>query len=322
MALAALALIPLALASGVAPVDWIAVDAGACSGTDVDFSDARHGFATCAFGDAMTTDDGGLSWSVFPTGLQQSLLFAHAQSSTDLYAARLGFYRSSDAGANWEEIGGLSGNGGSVFDVHFGDAGHLVAIQGGVLRYSDDQGASWEVGYPGKFGVFFDELHFPSPLVGYASGGNTTELGSVGNVLRTDDGGVGWTLLSFPHGEITAADFDGDDHGVVATLQAALYETSDGGANWQPLAALPDEAILLDLAMRDATHWIGVSIQGCLYETRDAGQAWTTGYCDPGGRALAALTLDGAAAVAVGNDGLALYEKRIFRDGFDAAGVR
>ena len=317
MAPAALFLIPLAFTAGVAPVDWIAIEAGTCNGTDVDFSDARHGFATCAFSDAMTTDDGGLSWTVFPTGLQQSLLFAHAQSPTDLYAARLGLYHSIDGGSNWEEIGGLGANGGSVFDVHFGDNGHLVAIQGGVLRYSDDMGASWEVGYPGKFGVYFDELHFPTPLVGYASGGNTTELGSVGSVLRTDDGGYNWTLLAFPHGEITAADFDTDAHGVVATLQGAAYETGDGGATWQPLASLPDAAILLDLAMRDATHWIGVSIQGCLYETHDAGQGWQTGYCDPDTRALAALTLDGAAAVAVGNDGLALYENRIFRDGLE-----
>jgi photosystem II stability/assembly factor-like uncharacterized protein len=319
MTLAALSLIPLAFAAGVPPVDWIAVDAGTCSGTDVDFSDARHGFATCAFSDAMTTDDGGLSWTVFPTGLQQSLLFAHAQSPTSLYAARLGLYRSIDGGSNWEEIGGLSANGGSVFDVHFGDDGHLVAIQGGVLRYSDDQGASWEVGYPGKFGVFFDELHFPSPLVGYAIGGNTSEQGSIGSVLRSVDGGVGWTLLAFPHGEITAGDFDADDHGVVATLQGAVYETGDGGASWQPLAALPDAAILLDLAMRDAAHWIGVSIQGCLYETHDAGQSWQAGYCDPAERALAALTLDGGAPVAVGNDGLALYENRIFRDGFEGS---
>lgn len=321
MTLTALSLIPLAFAAGVAPADWIVVDAGTCSGTDVAFSDALHGFATCSFSDAMTTDDGGLSWTVFPTGLQQSLLFAHAQSPTDLYAARRGLYRSSDAGANWEEIGGLSGNGGSVFDVHFGDAGHLVAIQGGVLRYSDDAGASWEVGYPGKFGVYFDELHFPTPQVGYASGGNTSEQGSIGSVLRTDDGGITWTLGSFPHGEITAADFDGVEHGVVATLQAALYETGDGGATWQPLGELPDAAILLDLAMRDAAHWIGVSIQGCLYETRNAGQDWVAGYCDPDGRALAALTLDGGAAVAVGNDGLALYENRIFVDGFEEAAV-
>ena len=38
MALTALSLIPLAFAAGVPPVDWIAVDAGTCSGTDVDFS--------------------------------------------------------------------------------------------------------------------------------------------------------------------------------------------------------------------------------------------------------------------------------------------
>ena len=56
--------------------DWIAAsESSSCDLTDIDFSDRLHGFATCAFGNAMTTDDGGLSWTVFGTDLQQSLLF-------------------------------------------------------------------------------------------------------------------------------------------------------------------------------------------------------------------------------------------------------
>lgn len=298
--------------------DWLlATESGACDMTDVDFSDRMHGFATCAFGDAMTTDDGGLSWTVFGTDLQQSLLFAHAASTEELYAARLGFYHSPDRDETWEELGGLSENFGSVFDVHFGDAGHFVAIQGGMLLYTDDGGTQWHTAYPGKFGVYFDELHFPSASIGYASGGNTTEQGSVGSVLRTEDGGESWNLLTFTNGEITAADFFDDSHGVVATLDAQLYSTADSGDSWQPVGAVPDGGILLDLAHRDANHWYGVSIQGCLYETRNAGASWETGYCDPVGNALAAITVTAGPAVAGGNGGLALYENRVLENGFD-----
>jgi len=310
----------LMLTLGAAPTntDWLpATESSVCDMTDVDFSDRLHGFATCSFGDAMTTDDGGLSWTVFGTDLQQSLLFAHAASTDELYAARLGFYHSSDRGETWEELGGLSDNFGSVFDVHFGDAGHLVAIQGGALLYSDDGGVSWETGYAGDFGVYFDELHFPSASIGYASGGSTSEQGSVGSISRTEDAGQSWTLLSFTHGEITAADFVDDDHGMVATLGAELYSTADGGGTWQPVGVVPDGGILLDLAHRDANHWYGVSIQGCLYETFDAGISWETGYCDPSGNALAAITVTEGPAIAGGNSGLALYENRILRTGFD-----
>jgi photosystem II stability/assembly factor-like uncharacterized protein len=312
-------LLMTALGAASAPPnsDWLlAHESRSCDLTDVDFSDRLHGFATCAFGDAMTTEDGGLTWTVFGTDLQQSLLFAHAASPQELYAARLGFYHSIDGGQHWEELGGLSANFGSVFDVSFGAAGHFVAIQGGTLLYTDNGGINWETGYPGDANVFFDELHFPSAQIGYASGGITTKQGSSGNVLRTDDAGVTWHLLSFTHGEITAADFFDDSHGVVATWGHELYSTSDSGASWQPIGAIP-EAILLDIAHRDENHWYAVSFEGCLYETHDAGAHWETGYCDPSGNALAAITLAGGPAVAGGNSGLVLFENKILRDGFD-----
>lgn len=298
--------------------NWIpASESSSCDLTDIDFSDRMHGFATCAFDTAMTTDDGGLSWTAFGTNLQQSLLFAHAASTDELYAGRLGFYHSTNRGQTWEELGGLSNNFGSVFDVYFGDAGHLVAIQGGTLLTSDDGGAQWDPRYPETAGVYFDELHFPSASIGFASGGITTGLGSSGSILRTIDAGQHWDLLSFTHGEITAADFIDDQFGVVATQPGELYATADGGDNWQLIGPAPDGSILLDIVHRDALHWYAVSFQGCLYETRDAGVNWETGYCDAASNALAAITLRGGPAVAGGNSGVLLFENRILQAGFE-----
>lgn len=303
--------------------DWIpaTVDAD-CSGTDVHFSDLRHGFATCALDRAMVTDDGGLTWRVFPTQLQQSLVFAFAATADVLYAARKGLYVSVDRGAHWDEIGDLSASFGNVLDVHFKADRNLVAIQGGELKFSDNGGSAWQSAYSAQFPEAFDELDFPPgelPVdgVGYATGGTTSEMGSVGSVLRTDDGGHHWTALAFTHGQITAADFFNASSGVVATLGGDVYTTTDGGMNWTPAGAMPDGAILMDLVHRDARHWIGVSLQGCLYETFDGGAVWKAPYCDPGQRSLIALTLSGGAAIAVGNDGLVLFENRILTDGFD-----
>jgi photosystem II stability/assembly factor-like uncharacterized protein len=298
--------------------DWLPASLDAsCDLTDVDFSDRLHGFATCAFSDAMTTDDGGLTWTVFGTGLQQSLVFAHAVSTDELYAARLGLYHSTDRGAHWEELGGLSTAQNSMFDVWFGDSGHLVAILGGQILYSDDGGLHWDIGWDTVFGVDFDELHFTSVSIGYASGGITTGQGSFGSVLRTEDGGVHWTLLAFTHGEIMAADFFDDDHGIVATLSGEIYATADRGDTWQLIGPAPDAGVLLDIAHRDAAHWYAVSYQGCLYETHDTGVHWETGYCDPNANTLVAITLRGGAAIAGGNGGVVLFENRIFKDGLD-----
>ncbi len=305
----------IAVALSLSAPDWIvAQGTSGCDATDVDFSSQRNGLASCAFSGAMTTADGGLTWSVFATGLQQSLVFAHARSATELYVAREGLYRSVNGGASWSTIATPAGTG--VADVHF-DGARRVAIQGGSLTYSADSGSTWQVGFAGESGVFFDELHFPTATVGYASGGITTEFGSIGSVLRSNDGGASWTLLSFPHGQITAASFRDAASGVVATISSRLYATSNAGASWELLATLPDAAYLIDLAQRDAAHWYGAALSGCIYETFNAGLTWTGTYCSPTSQSLNAITLDGGAAVVVGNGGQVLYENRIFRDGFN-----
>lgn len=313
--------LPVAAALALAPSlnsDWI-LGQGAtnCSATDVDFSDARHGVASCAFSAAMRSSDGGLNWQVIPTGLQQSLVFAHAATASELYVARLGLYRSTNSGTTWSEVGALSANAGSVFDVHF-DGNRRVAIQGGNLLLSTNAGINWQVAFAAQQDVNFDELHFPTPTTGFANGGISSELGSFGSVARTLDGGASWTLLPFPHGQITAADFRSPATGAVATLTSQIYATSNGGANWHLLGTLPDSAYLTDLVQRSDRHWYGTTLSGCILETDDAGLTWVASVCDPSSRALTAITLRGGAAVAVGNDGVVYYEDRIFRDGFSA----
>lgn len=308
--IAALALVPAANS------DWIpGQGTSTCSATDVDFADSRHGVASCAFSLAMKTDDGGLNWQVFPTGLQQSLVFAHAATASEWYVARLGLYRSTNSGATWSEVGTLSANAGSVFDVYL-DGNRRVAIQGGNLLLSTNAGSDWQVAFAAQQNVNFDELHFPTSTSGYASGGITSELGSFGSVARTLDSGASWTLLSFPHGQITAAHFRTPTSGAVATLTSQVYATSDGGASWQPRGFLPNSAYLTDLVQRSDNHWYGTTLSGCILETEDAGLSWVASVCYPSERALTAITLRGGAAVAVGNDGLVFYEDRIFRNGF------
>jgi photosystem II stability/assembly factor-like uncharacterized protein len=305
-------------AAQAAPPDWLTATLDApCDVTDIDFSDARNGFATCAFSDVMTSADGGWNWHVIHTDLQQSLLWAHAESAEVLYAARLGFYRSDDGGQTWAELGGLSSMDNSVFDAHFFDAQHVSLLKGADLYYSENGGSDWTLVYPAPFEVYFSKLNFPSPEVGFATGGQTTERGTHGNVARTVDGGRTWTLLPVSLGRIYAADFFDDAHGVVATQDLNLYTTADGGDSWELLGPAPNGDLLLDIAHRDAAHWFAVSMGGALYETRDAGATWETAYQDPDANPLASLSLRGGAVVAGGNSGVVVVENRLFRDGFD-----
>ncbi len=309
----------LPAATGViAADDWlVAGGSGNCAVSDVDFSDPRHGFAAGSFNCGLVSDDGGLNWSAIEVIPEQgqSLLWAHAASASELWAARRGLFHSTDRGATWVELGGLSGGGGNIQSVAFIDRDRLLLDKGDQIQRSDDGGVSWSIVYPGEFGVAFNQLHVPTAQVAYATGGRGAA--NTGSVLRSDDGGLSWTVLDFPHGNITAAVFLDAGHAIAATQNLEIYSTSDGAQTWQFTGKLPG-GLLGDLGLRGAHHLYGASIDGCLYESFDAGHSWPgASWCDPAQRSLNSVSTRGGAVVAAGNDGLVIRENRILVDGFD-----
>lgn len=314
-------MIALVLA-GVGPVAtaaWLpATGTGTCSITDIDLADTTHGFAAGSLNCGLVTNDGGRSWVGIDVAPQQvqSLAWVHAANATDLYAARGNLFASADGGQNWTRLSDF-GPGGSFFDIHFHDATNLVAIRSAQILVSTNGGIDWQIAHPGEFEVNFNELHFPNPQLGYATGGAVRDWGEIGTVLRSDDGGNNWRHLAFDHGKITAADFVDADHAVVATQSQGLFTTTDGGYSWQPIANVPRGDYVTDLAHRDAMHWYATSTSGCLYETHDAGQTWQKSFCDPAQRGLSSISVSGSAtsvlgcaAVAAGYGGLVIYENR------------
>jgi photosystem II stability/assembly factor-like uncharacterized protein len=311
----------LLTATGVSAADdWLlASGTGTCSASDVDFSDPRHGFAAGSFNCGLTSDDGGLNWSAIEVIPEQgqSLLWARAGSTSELWAARRGLYRSTDRGATWVELGGLSEGSGNIQSVAFIDADQLLMDKGDQIQRSGDGGISWNVVYPGEFGVAFNQLHVPTAQIAYATGGRGAA--NTGSVLRSDDGGLSWTVLDFPHGNITAAVFLDAERAIAATQNLEIYTTSDGAQSWQLTGSLPGE-LLTDLGLRDERHLYGASIDGCLYESFDAGHSWpAAAWCDPAARSLNSVSTRGGAVVAAGNEGLVIWENRIFVDGVDGS---
>lgn len=312
----------LAATTAIAPPtysDWhVGEELGeaVCHATDVDFSDAQNGFATCVGGKVMVTKDGGRQWVVFGSPFVQNMVYAHAENSTTFFAARSGLYRTTDLGDTWSEVGNLSTQPGDIADAYFGSNGHRVVVQSGAIRYSDDEGVTWAVGYPAEVGVYLDELDFVDDQIGYASGGVVFANGSLGSLLRTTDGGKNWTQLPFDLGRIQTLAFSDADNGVVSTQDASLYVTDDAGSNWIRIGSTPGQRLLVDFAQRDEAHWFALGDDGCIVETSDAGIHWDVGYCDML-RNFTALDLSGGRVVAVGNDGLVISEERIFRDGME-----
>jgi hypothetical protein len=178
----------IALAAGVSlsSTDWIAA-AGTtgCDATDVDFSDARHGLASCAFSSAMTTADGGLTWSLRATGLQQSPVFAHARSASELYLARVGLYRSVDGGDSWDKVNDIASaaqpllaSDGTIYWAAEGDAG---------LVRSSDQGETWDGPFGAKELIGFTPAELPN--------GQLAMFGANRMVVSSDSGET-WQAVS------------------------------------------------------------------------------------------------------------------------------
>ena len=172
----------------------------------------------------------------------------------------------------------------------------VAAGERGIVRVSDDDGATWTQA-PVPVQVSLTALHFADARRGWAAG-------HLGVILRTDDGGATWTrqldgiaaarqvLAAAPDGPARQRAqrlvdegpdkpfFDLDlagPRGLAVGAYGLAFETRDGGAQWQPVAAarLPNPKSL----HLYATRWLGRQLfvageQGLLLRSADGGESF------------------------------------------------
>ncbi len=204
----------------------------------IEFNGGR-GFAVGDDGTALRTDDGGATWSGLATGTSQDL--ARVQVVTP--------------------------------DV-------VVVLGGGgcVVRRSDDGGRTFR-----KLFVLAEQ-GCPDPVA--AARFATADVGYLllrdGNVLRTTDAGqtfgrgtaIPGTAASSGGGRAVPADalFSSPDAGVVFLQgSATAFRTTDAGASWTPVAAVPGGNVQQLRAAADAFFAFG---PGTLLRSADAGLTW------------------------------------------------
>lgn len=172
----------------------------------------------------------------------------------------------------------------------------VAAGERGIVRVSDDDGATWsQARVPVQ--VSLAALHFADARRGWATG-------HLGVILRTDDGGATWTRqldgIAAAQKVLAAAPdeaarqraqrlvdegpdkpfFDLDvagPRGLAVGAYGLAFETRDGGAGWQPVAAarLPNPKSL----HLYATRWVGKQLfvageQGLLLRSTDGGESF------------------------------------------------
>ncbi|HSD79056.1 MAG TPA: hypothetical protein VLB47_00295 [Solirubrobacteraceae bacterium] len=91
---------------------------------------------------------------------------------------------------------------------------------------------------------------------------------SAGVFWRSGDGGATWSRTSGPPGALAWSD---SGRVLVASIDARLHESSDGGRSWTIVGRIP--APLVALAEHRGTV-LGLLATGSVIATRDGGRRW------------------------------------------------
>lgn len=156
--------------------------------------------------------------------------------------------------------------------VAVGEFGHVV--------YSDDMGATWVQAAKVPTQVTLTSVYFVNDKVGFAGGHDST-------VLRTDDGGVNWTLAYHDvkaQSPIMSVYFEDANHGFAMGAFAFVIETTDGGKTWnqRKLVEGSDLDSHLNMVFGEKSGTVLVAAEfGSVFRSTDKGKTFQeikTGY--------------------------------------------
>jgi photosystem II stability/assembly factor-like uncharacterized protein len=190
-----------------------------------------------------------------------------------------GVHVSKDGGQSWSPVDvGVPVYRGSAIALDPADPSRVYAgtNQGlrGSLYASPDGGTSWTPSDSGLSG------YYSYGVACDASVGGTAYAISGANVFRSADAGSSWSLRgSAPFGLVSLAQSPSDSQtlygGGVASGVAGVAKSVDGGATWNPTAAMAvTNMYQVSIAPSAADHVLAAAFEG-LFGTTDGGGFWT-----------------------------------------------
>jgi photosystem II stability/assembly factor-like uncharacterized protein len=287
------------------------------------FVDNLHGWAAGDAGTVLRTTDGGWNWTLQPPGSTQTVtalavagwnqVWVYADQlrrtrdgganwsplrqarSNPLYAVRMAsstigwaggadpyLLRATD-GRTWTDYRALSGVGG----IDLVDAQHVWVLSADLQRTTDG-GASWNF-FAVPSGA--SDMDFVNPTTGWLVG--------AASIFRTTDGGQTWTTqyTNSDGFSLRRVSFVDTQHGWAlgshpywgqSQPDRLLLRTTDGGADWSPVAVFGFGNYSPDMSFIDATHGWGIDGTydpyfpwGSISRTTDGGATWQL-VCAPG----------------------------------------
>ena len=283
-----------------------------------------RGYAVGGFGTVLRTDDAGASWAGLPSGTTNDLTDLQVLGPDTLVTGGgCALRRSDDGGRRFRRLPFTASDtrcsaGVSSFHFPAANLGYILLDDGTVLQ-TPDGGDSFaqRTAVPGTAATGSGnaaptDIVFTGAQTGIAV---TSAPRGGGRVYRTTDGAGSWTLVASADRGFNAVQFTLAGNGYAVGNANAMFETTDGGATWnpKPLAGAPAGNALTDLRCADAdTCLISTAGGERLLRTSDGGE--TGASVSPSTRKVFAAAFSSATrAVAVGLGGTTVVS--------DSAGV-
>jgi photosystem II stability/assembly factor-like uncharacterized protein len=195
-------------------------------------------------------------------------------------------YNTTDGGYTWQRKGDTNQLGFAGFRAIHAKNGNRVwaAGEAGTLVYTDNGGISWtKVLLPGLEEARFEAItsHKGQRLWVIGNLADTAGSDTAAVVLVSTDGGNSWSR------QFQGQGFPGTMHDVVAVNDTivyfsagiSIYQTIDGGGNWQPVYTSTYGKIRCITADTNGNVWAGGEL--CrVYHSRHGGSNWTVSQPD------------------------------------------
>jgi photosystem II stability/assembly factor-like uncharacterized protein len=246
------------------------------------------------------TTDAGTNWTQLPSTANSSFYFVNRLSVSPasnlilLAATGTGIWRSTDAGSTWSQRYSAV----AMLDVVFNPADGTKAIASGstfgvigLSVYSTDGGLTWfpSTGLPASGGRVEVAYAASNPSIVFASANNNS-----GEVYRSTDGGVSFTLMSNP-GHVSGQGWydnciwvDPTNPNLVLIGGTDIYRSVDGGSTFSDIGGYiggihPDQHAIVNTPAYNGTtiKTVFIGNDGGLFKATDIstvtpGSGWST----------------------------------------------
>lgn len=260
---------------------------------DVGFASDDIGWVAGNAGAILHTKDGGKTWTPQlggdPQNAAPDVQALRVLSEKVAFAAQPGrsgdhtLLRTTD-GQNWTQSGTVGQHRG---DFEFTSAETGAYLYGDGIFHTVNAGKAWKKAYSCRLsitiqglarqvGCHFEDVHFPSPQIGYAISRSIEAVAFV--VAKTTDGGATWTAWPIDFAKYGGEHvyFLNEQRGFAKLRGGDVLSTDDGGKTWTAIAGvnLPGgKGATLDFADQE----VGWGIENkTMAFTTDGGRRWTT----------------------------------------------